>query len=357
MTRARPPAWPGALLRWYDSHRRVLPWREDPTPYRVWVSEMMLQQTRVETVIPYFDRFLARFPDIRTLAQADPQDVLKHWEGLGYYRRARLLHRAAQVVVADHGGTMPGDFATLRTLPGIGPYCAAAIASIAFGEAVPVVDGNVVRVAARLWMLDGDAASVPFRRDVFDRLKAHVPAQRAGDFNQALMELGALVCTPRTPDCPACPVRRHCAARAAGAIEDYPRRATKAPVPEHRIVVAVIRRRARWLVLQRPAEGLLGGLWEFPGGRVAPGESDVAALTRKVRAETGLRVAGAETRPALAHAFSHFKIDVHPFRCSVAPGRIDRTRTPSLRWVTAAELAALPMARITRRVADATTQR
>jgi A/G-specific adenine glycosylase len=292
-----------ALLDFYDAQARRLPWRESEDPYRVWISEIMLQQTRVETVIPYYERWLARFPDIRALAEAPADEVLHAWQGLGYYTRARNLHRAAAVVRERHGGMLPDDSAALRTLPGIGDYTAGAIASIAYGRAEPAVDGNVRRVLSRL--LDDPAPTAAGLRDIAAKL---VPAARPGDFNQALMELGATLCVPRSPRCGHCPVARWCAARAAGTQNDRPARKPRPVLPVFRLGVAALLDGAGRLFLeQRPEGGLLGGMWGLPGDERAADEpaEDAArrAALRSLGGAAHLTVTG--EIGSFSHLFSH----------------------------------------------------
>jgi A/G-specific adenine glycosylase len=252
------------MLAFFDERRRELPWRETSDPYRILVSEIMLQQTRVETVVPYYRRWVQRFPDPASLAEADEEEVLRHWQGLGYYRRARNLQAAAREIVEQWGGDVPGDAKALASLPGVGPYTAGAVGSIAFGQVVPAVDGNVRRVMARL-MDDPAPGAALLTREVSRLVDPHRP----GDFNQALMELGATVCTPRSPDCPVCPVAEVCRARAAGTQAERPRPPGKREIPHRVEAVAVVVRPGpgRWEVLlrRRPVSGLLGGMWECPG--------------------------------------------------------------------------------------------
>jgi A/G-specific adenine glycosylase len=286
-----------ALLGHYDAHRRDLPWREGADPYAVWVSEIMLQQTRVETARPYYERWLERFPDLDALADAEMDDVLRAWQGLGYYTRARNLHRAARMVRERYSGVVPSDPAELRRLPGVGEYTAGAVASIAFGVPTPAVDGNVRRVLARLHDLEDPTPAQ------LHRLAAElVPADRPGDFNQAMMELGATVCTPRAPDCDACPVARCCRARERGVQEARPRRARRAPVPRETVETSVIvRGDGAFLLTRRPPRGLLAGLWEFPD-ETAP--AWVAELRGRALSATALE--------PVSHTFSHKQIKYRP---------------------------------------------
>lgn len=343
----------GSLTAWYRAHRRPLPWRGAADPYAIWVSEVMLQQTRVDTVIPYYHRFLERFPTVEALAGADLADVLKAWEGLGYYTRARNLHRAAAEVVAGHGGRLPDDPALLSRLPGFGPYMTGAVASIAFGRPEPVLDGNVIRVLTRLHAIAEPPAATAARKRLWDLARALVPAEAPGDFNQALMELGATVCTPRAPACGACPVAGACRARQAGAPEAYPAKSAPRAVPHHDIAVGVVAGGGGLLLVRRPASGLLGGLWEFPGGRVAPGEAPAKALERQMRERFGLTVRAGVPLAPVDHAFTHRRVTLHPFACRDATGAVTPAYHADHRWVAAGDLEGLALPRAHRRIAAA----
>ena len=293
-----------ALLEHFDAHQRDLPWRATDDPYAVWVSEVMLQQTRVETVVPYYERWLDRFPTVEALADADLDDVLREWQGLGYYSRARNLHKAA-AMVREQAGAFPTDYTSLRTLPGIGEYTAGAVASIAFGERVPAVDGNVRRVVARLYDLPD-----PTTRDIRERVEPLIPDERPGDFNQALMELGATVCSPRSPDCHRCPVRRWCEAQARGVQEERPRPRRRTPIPEETEETAVlVRPDGRALLVRRPEDGLLGGMWEFPG------DNRPAAISAAID-----RADPVQSLDPVPHVFTHKKVTYLPTLFASAGG-------------------------------------
>ncbi len=322
-----------ALPRWYRRHRRDLPWRRSPDAYAVWVSEVMLQQTRVATVQAYFPRFMRRFGDVGALARARLGSVLKAWEGLGYYGRARNLHRAARSVVRDYGGKIPATAAELRRLPGVGPYTAGAIASIAFGADECVLDGNVTRVLCRTLAVGGDPTAAGTRRRLWSLARELLPAGRAGLFNQALMDLGATVCTPRAPRCAACPLGGACLARARDRQEELPRRRPRGPLPHQTVVAGVIWKGGRVLIGRRRPEGLLGGMWEFPGGKVEPGESLQAALRRELAEEVGVRVRVRRPVIAVRHAYTHFRITLHAFECRWLSGRARPLGCDAVKWV------------------------
>ena len=290
------------LLAWYDSGRRILPWREEPTPYHVWLSEIMLQQTRVEAVKPYYDRFLQALPDIESLAAADEEKLLKLWEGLGYYNRARNLKKAAQILVSEYGGRMPDDYEIILSLPGIGSYTAGAISSIAFGKAYPAVDGNVLRILARLRTDERDILQAGVKKSVEEELADVMPKDRPGDFNQALMELGAMVCIPNgAPKCDVCPWKELCRARAQGITGEFPKKAGKKPRSIEKKTILVIQDAERVALRKRPEKGLLAGLYEFPSMEGNCEEERVLAYLR----ELGLLPLRIRALPPAKHVFTH----------------------------------------------------
>jgi A/G-specific adenine glycosylase len=337
------------LLDWYRSNRRDLPWRRTRDPYAIWISESMLQQTRVETVIPYYERFLERYPDVQALATADLEDVLGLWAGLGYYSRARNLHRAARVVIEEHDGELPDEVSALRELPGVGRYTAGAVASIAFDRPEPVVDGNVARVLARLRGIEEDVGSPRVVRRLWEEAGALAAGSEPGSLNQALMELGATLCTPRAPRCSACPVANRCVARREGSESRLP---LKSPRGARRPVQAVagwVVRRGRALAVQRPATGLMGGMWELPGGELDGGEEPATAMRRTLRERVGLSVASAEPLGVVDHAFTHLQLRLHVFRCATPRGRVRLDGFDAHRWLPPEAVADLPHGAATRK--------
>ncbi len=336
-SRARCRGITQALVAWFRASARDLPWRRTDDPYRIWLSEVMLQQTRVETVVDYYERFTRAYPTVEALARAPEQRVMKLWEGLGYYSRARNLHAAARWVVREGGGAFPTTADDLQALPGVGRYTAGAVASIAFGEPAPILDGNVKRVLARLFAID-DPIDRPATVERLWALAARVvDRDDPGTSNQALMELGALVCTPRNPRCDACPVARRCDARRVARVAELPVRTPRKPVPHHDIVAGVLTRRGRLLFGQRPPGGLLGGLWEFPGGKVEPGESHVEALVRELDEELGIRATIGPLVAAVDHAYSHFRITLHLYRVEDFDGDPTPHTHTALRWLRRAD--------------------
>ncbi len=339
------------LLNWYSRHARVLPWRGHPDSYAVWVSEIMLQQTRVEAVIPYFMRWMDRFPSIPELATAPEQEVLSLWEGLGYYSRARNLHKAAKMVVAEYGGQLPHDVDSLRKLPGIGRYTAAAITSMAFGQDVAALDGNIRRILSRVFDVETPADAPAGERILWLLAEENLPKRRAGDYNQALMDLGASICLPKNPRCLVCPLTELCKARIQGIQEQRPVLAPKKVVPHYTVTAAVIRRGKKVLLAQRPADGLLGGMWEFPGGKVEPGESLEDCLRRELREELDIEVGVGEPFGVYSHAFTHFRITLHAFLCELASGKPRPVQAAAVKWVLLTELSEYPMGKVDRQIA------
>ena len=341
------------LLEWYAGAKRVLPWRETDDPYRIWISEVMLQQTRVDQAQPYYERFVAAFPTVEALAEAERGDVLRLWEGLGYYARARHLHRAAQKIAEEFGGQVPDTYDAIRMLPGVGPYTAAAVLSIAYSKPHAVLDGNVARVLTRVFTVEADVKKSRTRRRLQALADDLLDTARPADFNQALMELGATVCTPTSPRCPACPLRAVCGALEEGAPEAYPVSKKKAPVPHYDVAVGLVFDDAgRLLIQRRPDDGLLGGLWEFPGGKQEEGEPLEETCCRELREELGIEVEVERLFYRLDHAYSHFKITLHAFTCRLTEGTPASKEGQPLRWAGVDELETYAFPRANRRLIE-----
>jgi A/G-specific adenine glycosylase len=333
------------LIQWYGANQRDLPWRRSRNPYHIWVSEVMLQQTQVSTVLSYYRRFLKSFPSVKRLAAADLQSVLKLWEGMGYYARARNLHRAAQTVVQDFKGKIPDSWAAFHGLPGVGDYIAAAVLSIAFDQPYAVVDGNVKRVLARLHKISAPVnqpQSNPTFKAAADIL-LHV--RRPGTFNQAMMELGALVCKPHNPACDDCPLSKSCRAYRSQQVRDFPKRKKRKTTPQYHIAVGVVFKNDRVLITQRKAEGLLGGLWEFPGGKIRDGESAEAACIREIKEEANLAVEIDHHLTQVRHAYTHFRIVMEVFCCNYVSGRVYLRGPVAFRWIRINEYQSYPFPR------------
>jgi len=347
------------LLAWYADEARDLPWRRTTDPYAILVSEVMLQQTRVETVIRYYERFLDRFPTIDALAGSSIDEVLKAWEGLGYYRRAHNLHRAAVSVVNDGDGRLPETVRELRALPGIGPYTAAAIASIAFGADEPVLDGNVVRVLSRLSRIPGDPARSETRKLLLREGRLLASRGDAADLNQALMDLGARLCRPRSPRCHACPAVELCDAHRAGEEALFPQTAARARTPHLPVVAGIVWDGApfesgtRILIAKRRVGDMLGGLWEFPGGRVEDGETPEAALARELREELGIVVDVIDPFLTLDHAYTHFRMTLLVYHCRHVSGCPVAIECADWAWAPIGELDRYALSVADRKIARA----
>ncbi len=348
------------LLNWFEKNKRALPWRGETDPYRIWVSEVMLQQTQVATVEPYYRRFLQTFPTVQALAAAPLDAVLKAWEGLGYYARARNLHRAAREIVANHGGELPRTFRQLKKLPGFGDYTAGAVASLAFGEPVPAVDGNVKRVLSRIFAIQTDITRGDGRRQITAiATELAQSAPRSGDWTEALMELGAVVCTPARPRCTDCPVRDDCAARRLGLAETLPVKPARAKIPHFDVAAGIIFRtpaRREFLIARRPLDGMLGGLWEFPGGKLEPGETLPDCLRREIREELAMEISVREPVTVVKHAFTHFKITLHAFAAEWTGGEPQKIGVADWAWVTPEDLEKYAFAHTDRQIIAALLQ-
>jgi len=335
------------LLQWFKKHGRDLPWRITRNPYRIWISEIMLQQTQVDTVIPYYQRFLKTFPTVATLAKAGLSRVLKIWEGLGYYSRARHLHQAAKRIIEEFNGRIPDRLDELLSLPGIGRYTAGAILSIAYNKEAPILDGNVKRVLSRLYAVATPLGQAKTEKLLWTLSESLIPKGHAGSFNEALMDLGATVCTPNDPCCSLCPLRSLCRAKAIGNPERYPTITKKKKIPQVNGVSAVIVRDGKVLLHQRPPKGFSGGLWEFPNWR-AQGEKNLRhRLAKWIKEEKNLSVAVKDRIGIFEQTYSHFKLTLHVYQCQALD------EEDSGRWVGIRNLSRFPMSRIHRKIAHA----
>jgi A/G-specific adenine glycosylase len=326
------------LIAWYLVNQRQLPWRETNDPYQIWVSEVMLQQTKVKTVIPFYIKFLKTFPTIKELARADLNKVLKAWEGMGYYARARNLHTSAKIIIKEYKGIIPGEKKNFLKLPGVGEYIASAVLSIAFGHAHAVVDGNVKRVLARIFRIDSpinqSKSHIVFKQEA-TRLMGNADS---ANFNQAIMELGALICSPKKPNCKPCPIHQNCFAFLHHMTDQFPKRIKSKPVPTFKIAVGVVRHNHKMLITRRNPKGLLGGLWEFPGGKLNIGESAQAACIREIYEETRLKIEVDSFITQVKHAYTHFKIVMDIFYCRYISGDVQLNGPVDFRWIKLADI-------------------
>ncbi len=348
-----------ALLRWYASHRRDFPWRRNPTPYRILISEFMLQQTRAETVVPYFERFMKTFPTVRSLARSPLSRVLQAWAGLGYYARARHLHEAARGICRNYGGRIPSRKEDLQRLPGLGPYAAGAVASIAFGEPQAALDGNVARVTSRLFALNAGPPATPGQKKQLERLaESLIPADRASDFNQALMDLGAMVCLPVRPRCSVCPVRRICIGKGKALTV---KKGEKKKPREEKWLIAVIEREGRYFLFLNEKTGLLSGLWQFPTKMVERRERPIrqtrmdvkeqSALEKKVQDEFAMEIQVQAPLPQQKYLFTHISATLKPYLCSLIGMGNDLSNSPKVRWVKPANFSRYPISTAMRKIA------
>ena len=331
------------LLDWYQINKRSMPWRQTSDPYKIWISEIMLQQTQVATVIPYYERFLDKFPVVDELAAAPQQTVLKMWEGLGYYSRARNMHKAAQEVVAKYDSRFPGTYKELLNLKGIGPYTAAAVSSIAFDRHRAVVDGNVIRVLSRFFGIRDDVRRSAVKNEIQSIADSIIPENNPGDFNQAVMELGAIVCTPTNPECESCPLSVDCTAYKSAETDSIPYKSPRKKIPHHTIGVGLVTNGSGDLLIAlRPDDAMLGGLWEFPGGKKETSESIEETVERELNEELGVTVEVGEKFMDLKHAYSHFKITLHAYWCTISDGVPKPKSSNEIRWVSLEEIDKYP---------------
>lgn len=330
-----------------------MPWRDCGDPYKIWLSEIMLQQTRVDQATPYFERFVEHFPTVRDLAEADQQDVLRVWEGLGYYSRARHLHSAAQTVVDKFDGKVPDSWNEITELKGVGPYTASAILSIAFQKKYAVVDGNVIRVLSRYHGIEDDVRSTKTKNTIQEIADEFISEDRPGDFNQAVMELGATICTPSNPDCEECPLLADCIAHKTVKTDEIPYKSPPKKRPHHQIGVGIIMNEdEEVLIALRPEDAMLGGLWEFPGGKQKEDEEMENTVIRELNEELGVKVSINKPFMKLDHAYSHFKITLHAYLCELENGTPKPQSSQEVRWVSIDELEDYPFPKANRRLTE-----
>ena len=354
------------LLAWFDENQRELPWRKNKTPYRIWVSEIMLQQTQVATVIDYYLRFMKQFPTVKKLAAADEADVLKLWEGLGYYRRARQLHAAAKLVVENHKGKFPETYEEVLALPGIGRYTAGAILSISKDQQLPILEGNTIRLFARLMEMKSDPKTTANQKALWEFSESLLPKERCGDFNQALMEVGNQVCSPKRPKCLICPIRDLCPTAIKGLQEQIPVASKKMKYEDLHEAVVVVRRKNKLLIRQCQAGERWENLWDFPRFEIETkvakksrlqGEAltvTLEQLSENVKAMTGLQVTLTPTDIRIKHAVTRFRITLDCFVTESVARRLKRTREAT-QWVTLSQIAEIPMSMTGRKIADQLT--
>ena len=342
------------LLNWYQVNKRDLPWRNTDDPYKIWISEIMLQQTRVDQAMPYYERFMKLFPTIYHLAEADQQTVLKAWEGLGYYSRARNMHQAAKSVAKDYNGKIPDTWQEVTSLKGIGPYTAAAILSIAYQRPYAVVDGNVIRVITRYFGVRDDVRSAKVKNGIQSFADELIDRQHPGEFNQALMETGATVCTPANPKCSECPLSADCTTYRTAEFDAIPYKSPARKRPHHHIGVGIIQNdNDEVLIALRPDDAMLGGLWEFPGGKQEERDEDIReTIRRELREELGVEVTVNEPLMSLNHAYSHFTITLHAYFCRLVSGIPKPKSSQEIRWVPIQALNDFPFPKANRKLTE-----
>jgi A/G-specific adenine glycosylase len=334
-------------LNWYSRNARVLPWRNHPDPYAIWVSEIMLQQTQVSAVIPYFERWMNCYTDICTLSQATEGEVLSLWEGLGYYARARNLHKAARLVVEEYNGSIPTTVGELKKLPGVGRYTAAAIASMAFGADEATLDGNIKRVLSRVFKITEPVNTPTGEKILWEIVSDHLPSGRAGEYNQALMDIGATICLPKKPDCLGCPLKNICKAQKKGLQGKLPVVKKKTKIPTIIKSAAVVIKRRKVLLLKRQSRGLLGGMWEFPSVEVK--NNPEKELASRIKSLYELNIPVESHLLTIKHVYSHFKLTEHVFLCTLkSEGKLPR----GFKWITLFELKKYPMGKVDRQIAN-----
>ena len=331
------------LLGWYNANVRPFPWRSTCNPYQVWLSEIMLQQTQVKTVIPFYNRWVAKFPTIKYVAETNMDSLLKMWEGLGYYARVRNFHSACIVVMGSFGGKIPNNYQDFHSLPGVGPYVAGAVMSIAYNFPIPAIDGNAFRVVSRI-----KSINLPFNRcknQIFGFLTDHISPKRPGDFNQAIMDLGREICTSKNPSCDICPIRKYCCAFVNNSVDKYPFRAKRQKKPHYTVAVGVVWKGNKILISKRRENGLLGGLWEFPGGKTQNDEDAKKCVIRKINEKLGVQVRPGRLLKQIKHSYSHFSITLNAFHCDYVCGSPRALQCDNWQWILPEQITSLPFSK------------
>lgn len=340
------------LLAWYQSNARKLPWRGLKDPYLIWISEVMLQQTQVDTVIPYFNRWVDRFPDIKSVANTSVDEILKYWEGLGYYSRAHNIKKTAVNILSKHSGVIPSLPIDLMKFPGIGDYIAGAVASIGFGLDEPALDANGVRVLSRVYDFHGQTNKAANKRILKNNLRDLLPSGSAGDFNQAVMDLGSMVCKSTKPKCNHCPIKSECLAFSRNTQQVIPIKAIHSKKPHFNVVAGIIKRNGKVLIGKRPINGILGGMWEFPGGKIEKGEDHNTALRREIAEELDVIVILKDAFGIYKHAYTHFSITVYPYFVEIEGGKLIAKVAEKIKWVEIRDLNGFPMGKVDRSISN-----
>ncbi|MEC8314097.1 MAG: A/G-specific adenine glycosylase [Verrucomicrobiota bacterium] len=348
------PSFSKELIKWFANNRRDMPWRKKPSLYRVWISEIMLQQTRVEQATPHFNRWIKIFPSLKSLINANEQEVLKAWEGLGYYSRARNIYKSAQIIKNQHNGRFPRDPIFIESLPGIGPYTKAAICSISLNLDFAVLDGNVMRVLARYFCIDKNIDKLSTQKYMQSIVDEMLPKGKAAEFNEGMMELGALICKPTNPKCDICPVKNNCRSRISNDILSYPVKNKKNKIPHLIVGAAVIKDPKKgYLVAQRNKNKMLGGLWEFPGGKKEKNESIKKCITRELKEELNIKINVGSKISKFHHLYSHFSIELHAYHANIIEGKPKAMEGQLFKWIKLKDIRNLPYSKVDLKIIEA----
>ena len=338
------------LLAWYDGCSCNFPWRDCKDPYKIYLSEVMLQQTQVSTVLPYYQKWIQKYPTIQSVANATQEQILKQWEGLGYYGRARNFHKSCKIILDNMGGIISSNPEEFSKLPGVGPYISAAVMSIAFQHPQPAVDANAIRIGARMEMVD-----LPYPKNlkiISNYFENHIPIERPGDFNQAIMDLGRKICSADKPKCSVCPISINCKALVNNSVDKYPIKVRRAKKPHYNIAAGIIWNKGQILISKRRENGLLGGLWEFPGGKIEKGENAQTCIIREVKEELGVLVQPTSFLKQIKHAYTHFSITMDAYHCDYLQGTPQAIGCDNWKWITPEEIRLLPFPKANHKLFD-----